>query len=48
MDLRHLLLIFLPPASYEGHGGNHDFNCSELKDNLKNALELPPYPKTKK
>lgn len=36
---------FLSPAYFQGHGGNHDFNASELLGNLYNAVTLPPYPK---
>ncbi len=36
---------FYSPSYYEGHGGNHDFNHSELKGNLKHALEGAAYPK---
>ncbi len=31
------------PAFYEGSGGNHDFNRSELEQNLRMAIDLPPY-----
>ncbi len=35
---------FFSPAYFEGHGGNHDFNASELLGNLYNAVTLPNYP----
>jgi hypothetical protein len=38
---------FFSPTYPEGHGGNHDFNRSELLENLHNAVVLPPYPTSK-
>ncbi len=33
------------PAFYSGHGGNHDFNYTEMEWNMRQAIELPPYKK---
>lgn len=38
---------FFSPTYPEGHGGNHDFNRSELLYNLYNSIMLSPYPESK-
>ena len=35
---------FFTPAYFDGHGGNHDLNTTELLGNLYDSVTLPNYP----